>query len=412
MESKVMEIAQTEMFMFSMVFLLGLIATRLAEWIRIPDVALFLILGMLVGPAGLNWIVQPGNSVAYQFIILIGSTLILFEGGRAIQFTVLKRVWITVTLLSVPGVLITAAIVTATAVVILKLPVLYAALLAAVIASTDPATLIPVFRQVAVEPRVRQTVESESAFNDATGSILTFTILGLILGETRFSAIDTIWSFVREAGGGLIVGILVGWLGLLVTSEHRMGVFRRYGTVVSLLVAIGSYLAAGSIHASGFMATFAAGVVFGNPDQFRLRIPENTVSEIVLFGDTVTLLLRKLIFVLLGTQVNFDVLSQYWWQGILVVLVLMFVARPFTVLACALPDRIARWRWREVLFFFWVRETGVIPAALSGMIVGAGVAHADVIAAVTFIAILLTIVLQASTTGVVARWLGVDVAKE
>jgi cell volume regulation protein A len=412
MESKVMEIAQTEMYMFTMVFLLGLIATRLAEWIRIPDVALFLILGMLVGPAGLNWIVQPGNSVAYQFIILIGSTLILFEGGRAIQFTVLKRVWITVTLLSVPGVLITAAIVTATAVVILKLPVLYAALLAAVIASTDPATLIPVFRQVAVEPRVRQTVESESAFNDATGSILTFTILGLILGETRFSAIDTIWSFVREAGGGLIVGILVGWLGLLVTSEHRMGAFRRYGTVVSLLVAIGSYLAAGSIHASGFMATFAAGVVFGNPDQFRLRIPENTVSEIVLFGDTVTLLLRKLIFVLLGTQVNFDVLSQYWWQGILVVLVLMFVARPLTVLACALPDRIARWRWREVLFFFWVRETGVIPAALSGMIVGAGVAHADVIAAVTFIAILLTIVLQASTTGVVARWLGVAVAKE
>jgi len=400
------------MYMFAMVFLLGLIATRLAERIRIPDVALFLILGMLVGPAGLNWIVQPGNSVAYQFIILIGSTLILFEGGRAIQFSVLKRVWITVTLLSVPGVLITAAIVTAAAVAVLKLQILYAALLAAVIASTDPATLIPVFRQVAVEPRVRQTVESESAFNDATGSILTFTILGLILGETRFSAIDTIWSFVREAGGGLIVGILVGWLGLLFTSEHRIGLFRRYGTVVSLLVAIGSYLTAGWIHASGFMATFAAGVVFGNPDLFRLRIPKDTVSEIVLFGDTVTLLLRKLIFILLGTQVNFAVLSQYWWQGMLVVLVLMFVARPLTVLACALPDRLARWRWREVFFFFWVRETGVIPAALSGMIVGAGVAHADVIAAVTFIAILFTIVLQASTTGVVARWLGVAVIKE
>jgi cell volume regulation protein A len=63
------------------------------------------------------------------------------------------------------------------------------------------------------------------------------------------------------------------------------------------------------------------------------------------------------------------------------------------------------------LFFFWVRETGVIPAALSALIVGAGVAHADVIAAVTFIAILFTIVLQASTTGVVARWLGVAVIK-
>lgn len=407
LEFKAMEIAQSEMYMFVIVFLLGLIATRLAERIRIPDVALFLVLGMLVGPAGLHWITQASDSVAYQFIILIGSTLILFEGGRAIRLSVLKRVWITVTLLSVPGVLITAAVVTVTAVAVLKLPVLYAALLAAVIASTDPATLIPVFRQVAVEPRVRQTVESESAFNDATGSILTITVLGLILGKSHFSAMDTLWSFVRQAGGGLIAGILVGWLGLLITSEHRMGVFQRYGTVINLLVAIGSYLTAGMIDASGFMATFAAGVVFGNQDLFRLRIPEDTVSEMVLFGDTVILLFRKLIFILLGTQVNFAVLSQYWWQGMLVVFALMFVARPLSVLACALPDRIARWQWQQVIFFFWVRETGVIPAALSGMIVGAGVAHADVIAAVTFIAILFTIVLQASTTGFVAQWLGV-----
>ena len=54
----------------------------------------------------------------------------------------------------------------------------------------------------------------------------------------------------------------------------------------------------------------------------------------------------------------------------------------------------------------WVRETGVIPAALAGMLAGMGVKHADIIASVTFMAIMLTILLQASTTAWMARKLG------
>lgn len=52
---------------------------------------------------------------------------------------------------------------------------------------------------------------------------------------------------------------------------------------------------------------------------------------------------------------------------------------------------------------FWVRETGVIPAALSGMVTAAGIKNVEIIAAVTFMAVLLTIVSQASTTAFVAR---------
>jgi cell volume regulation protein A len=86
----------------------------------------------------------------------------------------------------------------------------------------------------------------------------------------------------------------------------------------------------------------------------------------------------------------------------------MFIARPLTVFACTLPDRKAKWTWRDMLFMCWTRETGVIPAALSGMVVGKEVPYADAIAAVTFLAILMTILLQASTTPHVARKLGVE----
>ena len=79
----------------------------------------------------------------------------------------------------------------------------------------------------------------------------------------------------------------------------------------------------------------------------------------------------------------------------------MFIARPLAVYACALPDRRARWSSNEMLFMCWTRETGVIPGALAGILLGMHAPGAPVIASVTFIAILMTILIQATTT----RWL-------
>jgi cell volume regulation protein A len=85
-----------------------------------------------------------------------------------------------------------------------------------------------------------------------------------------------------------------------------------------------------------------------------------------------------------------------------VVSILMLVARPVTVFLCAWPDRRARWSFRELLFMCWTRETGVIPAALAGLLLGVKAPGAQMIASVTFIAILMTILIQAPTT----QWLG------
>ena len=89
-------------------------------------------------------------------------------------------------------------------------------------------------------------------------------------------------------------------------------------------------------------------------------------------------------------------------DGIIVVAIFMLVARPVTVFLCALPDRRARWSFNEMLFMCWTRETGVIPAALAGLLLGMKAPGARMIAAVTFVAILMTILIQAPTT----KWLG------
>lgn len=390
----------------------GLIVGKLTEKPKIPDVAAYLLLGIVVGPACLNWIAEPATSEVNLFVLNLGATLILFDGGRAISFAVLKRVWISITLLSTVGVLVSAGVVGVVAHYLLGTSWLVSLLLSSVLASTDPATLIPVFKRVPILSRLQQTVESESAFNDATASVLVFTLIGLLGESGGFHVFGPIADFLQSALIGLVVGLVCGLVALWVVSDKGWGVFHEYGSIVFLTVAIGSFQLAGLFHASGLMAAFTAGAVSGNGRAFGWVLGEHTEANIHHLGNAMTLIMRMMIFVLLGAQVNFAIVHQYLGVALAIVGTLMVVARPLSVLVSVLPDGIAKWEWREVLFMFWVRETGVIPAALAGMIAAKHIPGADVISAITFLTILITILLQASTTGIVARRLKVALKSE
>ncbi|MFC5652406.1 cation:proton antiporter [Paenibacillus solisilvae] len=404
MENTTTELIQHLMLLLLVIVSTGMIVGTIAKKLRLPDVALFIIAGMIIGQ-GFHWINESSTSLTNQFILVAGSAIILFDGGRNIRLHGLKQVGWTVGLLSVPGVLITVGVVGAVIHYLFGIDWLYALLAAAVIASTDPASIIPVFRQVRIRERVRETVESESAFNDATGSILTFALLGAATGKSSLDAGVITLDFLKTALGGIGVGLGVGFAVVYLVSHIRFGVLRDYTTIAMIGTAIGSYLLGDLLHVSGFMATFVAGLIWGNSGSFGLHM-HGKHEEMSHFSDNMTVMMRMLIFILLGSQVDFGLLADYWWQSLLAVLVLMVIARPLTVFASALPDVKSRWSLKEMAFMMWVRETGVIPAALSGMLAGMGVKHADIIASVTFMAIMLTILLQASTTAWMARKLG------
>jgi cell volume regulation protein A len=395
------------LYLLMIIIITGMIAGKIAGKLKLPDVALFLLAGIALGP-GLHLLSESSRSFTNQFILVLGATLILFDGGRNIRLSTLGKVWPTVTLLSVPGVLVTALIVGYTAFTFLHIPFIYALLLAAIIASTDPATLIPVFKQVKIRAKVRETVESESAFNDATASILTFSVLAIAMGQGDFSIAGSLIDFVKVAFGGILVGAVLSFIIVYFVAHFSFGFLREYTTIGMVVSALLSYLLGETFGVSGFMATFVAGLIWGNSSLFGLHMTNKKV-EMDHFTDNITILMRMLIFILLGSQVDFSSIQKYFWGGLLVVLVFIFIARPITVLICTVPDRVSRWSWREILFMCWVRETGVIPAALSGMVVGMGVPYGDVIASITFMAILFTILLQASTTAFVAKKLGIEV---
>jgi cell volume regulation protein A len=181
------EIAKHTLISCGLILAVGTFTGLIAQKLRVPDVAVFLIVGMLIGPDVLGLIDIKVDSALNQIILLFGASYVLFDGGASLRLEVLKRVWITIVILATVGVLITTAITATAAYVILGVPWIVALLLGATTASTDPATLVPIFRQVQIRDRVAQTVMSESAFNDATGAIITFGVLGVAMGTGEIS---------------------------------------------------------------------------------------------------------------------------------------------------------------------------------------------------------------------------------
>lgn len=401
-----LELAKHALLMFGTILAVGTFSGLIARLARIPDVVVFLLIGMLIGPGVFGLVDIKADSTINQLIMIFGSSYILFDGGASIRLKVLKEVWITIVVISTVGVLITAAITGVAAYYFLGLAPVVALLLGTVIASTDPATLVPVFKQVRIKERVAQTVMSESAFNDAMGAILTFTVLGIAMGAGQFSAGDALIDLLKQSLLGIVIGGGLGYLAAFLISHEKFNFLAEFAPVVTLMAVIGAYMGADGMHASGFMAVFVFGIMLGNQESLGFKLTKKEGDELEDYVMTTALIMRMFIFILLGTQVDFGLMNQHLLSGIAVVAVFMLVARPFTVFLCALPDRRAKWSLKEMLFMCWTRETGVIPGALAGMLVGMKAPGAQIIASVTFIAILMTILIQATSTKWLAKKLG------
>lgn len=407
MEHTVEAIATNNLILlFAVICVTGIVLGRVSEILKIPDVILYLLAGIIIGPAVLNVISIEAFPVENNFILTFGSAFILFEGGKEINLKVLNKVKTSVGMLATVGVVISTVVVGLIAGKVFGLPLMTALLLGSVIASTDPAALIPVFKQVSIKDKIKQTVVSESAFNDAVGAIIVSTLLGVVTSG-QFSAMESIKELLISAGVGVGVGVIIGYILTVFMSDKKIGVFHSYAPILSILKVALAYVIATALGGSGYMAVFIAGLISGNRKPLGLWIPEYDFQSVQHFSESVGTLFRMAIFVLLGTQVDLASLAKYWAPALLIALSLMFIARPLVVLICTAFDKKSEWTFKDRLFMMWVRETGVIPAALSGIIVSMKVPGYEIISSVVFMTILVTLIVQASTTKLVAKKLGV-----
>ncbi len=148
------------------------------------------------------------------------------------------------------------------------------------------------------------------------------------------------------------------------------------------------------------------GLIVGNMQELKLGQHDEHADLLEGFVGQVAEIAILLVSVTLGINLPFDALWEYFFGGLVVMAVIIFVARPVTVLACLLPDRRGRWTRNEIVFLSWCRYTGVIPAAVASILLAEGVEGANIAVSLVALAVCTTLLLQATTTGLLAHQLG------
>jgi cell volume regulation protein A len=389
----------------SLLLVAGLFARLLATLLHIPEIVFLLGIGALLGPSALEVIDVPLDSLPAQLVFTLGVSTILFYGGLNLSLEILRKVWLSLGLLAVVGVIVTAVITGAAAALVFGLPFEQGLLIGAVLSPTDPAILIPLFIGSRLRAKVAQTVVAESAFNDPTGAVLALAIAGALLsGKNSLTgpAGDFVGQLALSTAGGVLAGIVLS----AAISSRRTGIWRESSAIAVLAVVAMSYVSLDFAGGSGYLGAFLAGLIVGNMKMLGLSMHDEHNRDLVITTRSLADIVTIFVFVLVGANLPFHALGEEILPALAVVAVLLLVARPVTVAICCLPDRRSRWSRAELAFVCWTRETGVVPAALVGVLAALAVPNGDLLASVVALAILVTLTVQAIPAPWLARRLG------
>jgi cell volume regulation protein A len=370
----------------------GIIASLLAGRLRLPGLVLVLALGMAIGSDGTGWI-DFGDFDAAQSAAVIALALILYEGGLSSGWTEIRPVFGVSIALATLGTIVTAGLTALVASWLLDLDTLHALLLGSTVAATDAAAIFAVLRGSTLRRKVARTLEGESGVNDPIAVLL---VLGCIeaIQHADFGLLDALWLAGRELALGTVVGLAAGFLGVLFLRNVTLPSAGLY-PVASIAVAALAFGDAQSMHGSGFLAVFLAGLVMGSVSTPARR-------TITTFHEGIAWVAQLALFLLLGLLVFPHDLIAIIPEGTAIAIATALIARPIAALVVGwgftVPER---------LMLGWAGLRGATPIVFATFPVTEGIAGGDTIFNVAFFVVLLSTVIQGLSIEPVARWLGV-----
>jgi potassium/hydrogen antiporter len=375
----------------SALLIVGLTVSGFAQRYRLPGLVLFLVLGMVVADDGLA-LVHFDDAHLAQNIAVVALIVILFEGGLTTDSEAVRRAGAPAAVLASIGVAITAIGAALGAALVFDLPARSVLLIGAVVASTDAAAVFSALRGLHLPTRVRDLLQLESGLNDPVAVMLTLGMVEVWRGHP--SAGDWVLFLVRHLVGGLAIGIAVGVVAGLAMRWARLPFAASY-PVLALAVAGLSYGAAASVGSSGFLAVYISGLMLGR----KRRLARSLLH----FHEGLATAAEALLFLMLGLLVFPSNLVHVLGRALVVAIVLMLVARPLAVLLC-LPW--FRWQLGEMTLVSWAGLRGAVPIVLATIPLTAGHPDGALIFDVVFVTVLVSLIVQASTIGWMAKRLG------
>jgi cell volume regulation protein A len=379
-------------------FSLAIAAYKITERFPIPAPALFLVIAAVASD------IWPGlariSIVDVERIAAVALIAILFDGGMQVGWHRFRAAAVPITLLGLFGTFATAGLIALAAHWLFDFGWITAGILGAALAPTDPAVMFSVLGRREIGGQTGTILEGESGANDPVGIAL---MIGMLEYATHADA--SFWTVIREFAIQMSVGLAVGIAGafLLLPLMRRIALPNEaLYPILTLGIAGVIYGIASVAHGSGFLAVFIAGLVVGSA-----RSPYK--GEIERFHTSLASLAEIVVFVALGLTIHLGGLPgrSVWLDGLLLALVLAFVARPIAAGLVLLPVKL---KLGERAFILWGGLKGATPILLAAFAVIAKVDGAGRIYGIVFVVVLFSVLVQGTSIPFVGPRLGVPMA--
>ena len=364
------------------------IAAFFKRW-NIPLIVIALGIGIFFG-SDVTGLIYFDNATLTKKITDIALMFVLFAGGFETKKGDLKIVMKPALILATVGVLVTALVGALIFTFIFKWDFITSLLLCSIISSTDASAAFSILRSRSIDTMATSITKVESATNDPMAIILTTFVLQLKLGA-QFNTSSSILIFLWSLVGGIGFGCLIGYLGKFLFNKLKDLDAGYYHLFLLGLIFL-SFGLAQLCKASGMMAVFFSGFILGNT-----KLPYNT--RIASFTDTLSFIANVGIYVLLGLLVFPSKFPDIWLYGVILFLIITFIARPVTVFLATYFSKLSI---KENIFLSWSGIRGTVPIILATYPIVAGIDPQHQIFNIVFIAVILSILFQGTTIGKLA----------
>ncbi len=347
------------------------------------------------------------NEIDFSQTLMEGMlSFLLFAGALHVDLDELKKGWLAVLLLSTLGVLLSTIVVgfgffALTALVGLPISMIWCLVFGALISPTDPVSVLGILRRFSVPPSLQATVAGESLFNDGVGVVVFSILLTAAVTGAEFSLAEGITLFLTEAGGGIVVGLVAGYIAFRAmrsVDEYALEV------LISLAVVMGGYSFSSAFHFAGPVAMAVAGLLIGNHG-VTYAMSDVTRDYILKFWELIDELLNSVLFLLVGLEVIVIAISPQLAILGMAAIPLVLIARALSVggpMLLLRPLGIVGKGGYRVLVWGGLRGGISIALALS---LPLGPTR-DILLAATFCVVLFSVLVQGSTVGKIVRRTG------
>lgn len=341
---------------------------KLPGTIGVMTIAIIVSIAVLVigkwGNNKSNLITNLAHSINFSSVLLnVMLGFLLFAMAVHFDYKKLKELRRPVMLLSTFGVFLSAGVFGAlfywvTSLLHIHIPIIYCLVFGALISPTDPIAVASILKKSKIPARLETIISGESMFNDAVGIILFVTFLEIANQDTIFSIDATLKLFAREVIGGIVIGLVVGFIGYrLIKSIYDFQTIFLISIALVLCISV----IANKIHASVPLSVVAAGLVIGNQNFGKEHPAEQHLREVwQLIDDT----LNTILFVMIGLQlVLLPFLGNYWLIGLFSILIVL-IAR---VISISLPAflQLRRLNSGNLTILTWAGLRGGISIAMA-----------------------------------------------